>query len=48
VRLRELTLLDSAVPRHALMKFPAYDGCGRQQLVASPCCPRINGEDYCP
>ena len=33
MRLRELTLLDSAVPRHALMKFPASDGRGRQQLV---------------
>jgi hypothetical protein len=31
-----------------MLKFPAYDGCGRQQPVASPRCLRINGEDYCP
>lgn len=32
----------------ALKKIAASDGCGRQQLVASPRCLRINGEDYCP
>ena len=32
----------------ALKKIATPDGCGRQQLVASPRCLRINGEDYCP
>src|SRR5690242_3433627 len=32
----------------ALKKIASSDGCGRQQLVASPRCLRINGEDYCP
>ena len=32
----------------ALKKIAASDGCGRQKLVASPRCLRINGEDYCP
>jgi len=32
----------------ALKKITSSDGCGRQQLVASPRCLRINGEDYCP
>lgn len=32
----------------ALKKIAAADGCGRQQLIASPRCLRINGEDYCP
>jgi uncharacterized caspase-like protein len=32
----------------ALKKVASSDGCDRQQLVASPRCLRINGEDYCP
>ncbi len=32
----------------ALKKIASSDGCSRQQLVASPRCLRINGEDYCP
>jgi uncharacterized caspase-like protein len=32
----------------ALKKIASSDGCGRQQLIASPRCLRINGEDYCP
>lgn len=32
----------------ALKKIASSDGCGRQQLVASPRCLRVNGEDYCP
>lgn len=32
----------------ALKKIASSDGCGRQNLVASPGCLRINGEDYCP
>ncbi|MBI5320395.1 caspase family protein [Bradyrhizobium sp.] len=32
----------------ALKKIASPDGCGRQQMVASPRCLRINGEDYCP
>lgn len=32
----------------ALKKIATSDGCGRQQLVASPRCLRINGEDFCP
>lgn len=32
----------------ALKKIASADGCGRQQMVASPRCLRINGEDFCP
>jgi hypothetical protein len=32
----------------ALKKVASSDGCGRQQLVATPRCLRINGEDFCP
>lgn len=32
----------------ALTKIASSDGCRRQQLIASPRCLRINGEDYCP
>jgi len=32
----------------ALKKIASSDRCGCQNLVASPGCLRINGEDYCP
>jgi hypothetical protein len=31
-----------------LKKVATPDGCGRQHLMASPRCLRVNGEDYCP
>ncbi len=31
-----------------LKKIATPDGCGRQHLMASPRCLRVNGEDYCP
>ena len=43
-----LVPLGHMAAQRALKKIASSDGCGRQKLVASPRCLRINGEDYCP